>query len=52
MEKELERKMVLAAKNIQRDMEKESGIQSAINDDDIKEYLNEILSELTTKKHT
>lgn len=50
MEKEMERKMVLATKALQRNIEKESGIQSSIDDNDIREYLNEILSEISMKK--
>ena len=47
---ELERKVVTVTKKHQEEMAKLSGVSSAINEHDIKEYLDQVLEEIKGKK--
>jgi hypothetical protein len=50
MGREIHRKVITITKEHQDIMQKETGIESSLNEDDMKDYLSEVLKELKTKK--
>jgi hypothetical protein len=50
MEAEIEKKVLTLAKRNQEKMAEESGVQSSLSEDDIKQYLGQVLQEVRKKK--
>jgi hypothetical protein len=46
MEQEIENRVIRITKELQSDMIKETGIESSINDEDVKKYLAEVIEEV------
>jgi hypothetical protein len=50
MEQEIEKRVVLMTAAIKENIEKETGISSSFNDEDIRKYLREVLQEIGSKR--
>jgi hypothetical protein len=52
MEQEIQKRVVVMSKQMQETMQEQSGIQTSLNDQDIKKYLQEVLQELKKTENT
>jgi hypothetical protein len=52
MEQEIQRRVWTLTKQNQNKMEEETGIQSSLTDDDVKEYLEQVIEEVKREKRT
>jgi hypothetical protein len=52
MEQEIQKRVVVMSKQMQEIMQEQSGIQTSLNDQDIKKYLQEVLQELKKTENT
>jgi Tfp pilus assembly PilM family ATPase len=50
MQQEIQRRVMRITKKHQGSMEEETGVQSSLNEEDIKEYLDEVMQEIRAKK--
>ncbi len=50
MQQEIQRRVMRITKEHQGSMEEETGVQSSLNEEDIKEYLDEVMQEIRAKK--
>ena len=50
MEQEIQRKVITFTKRIQDNMTEETGIQSSLTDEDMKEYLEQVIREVKSSK--
>jgi hypothetical protein len=50
MEQEIERRVIKVTREQQHKMEEETGIESSVDENDIKQYINEVLQEVKGKK--
>ena len=52
MEQELQKKVMQVAKGRSDDMALQTGVQPSINEDDIKQYLHQVIEEIKSKKNS
>jgi Tfp pilus assembly PilM family ATPase len=50
MQQEIQKRVMGITKKHQGSMEEETGVQSSLNEEDIKEYLDEVMQEIRAKK--
>ena len=50
MEQQIQKKVVQLTQRMSGDMENESGIRPSLEEEDIKDYINEVLSEIDKSK--
>jgi hypothetical protein len=50
MEQEIERRVLGFAKKNQNRMEKETGVESSLLEDDVKQYLEQVMHEVQNQK--
>ena len=51
MEQEIQKKVITFTKRIQDNMTEETGIQSSLTDEDMKEYLEQVIREVKKDRH-
>jgi hypothetical protein len=49
MEQEIQNKVILTTKRLIDNIRKETGIESSLNDEDLKRYCKEVLAEIKRK---
>jgi hypothetical protein len=52
MEQEIQRRVLTLTKQNQNRMAEETGIQSSLTDDDVKEYLEQVIEEVKKRRGT
>jgi len=50
MEQEIQKRVLALTRNTQRSLEEETGIQSSLTDDDVKEYLEQVIEEVKKER--
>ncbi|MFZ0895512.1 MAG: hypothetical protein WAZ77_13525 [Candidatus Nitrosopolaris sp.] len=50
MEQEIQRRLLTLTKQNQHKMEQETGIHSSLTDDDLKEYLEQVIEEVKNER--